>query len=265
MGDERAGRSVRRPPLEQRGVDVVSTRPVVMVTSLIHRDSRCSVAGCRAPRYWPHAHPGGPGAAHSSNVSGTPTASIDASAPRPAVMLYHFLDLVAPRCPARRRRQLLGGLAARSAGSTTTTATARTASRSARPPGRWVRAHDTTVSPGRTRPRARRPRTRWAGCRRAAPPARRRPVRQRVCRRSAKVPERTRPGPVDPMAEDPAAATQALAVAALPAEPAGPHARCRRPARGPWGDVRTAAPTSSTVRRPHVRAPVRGSTVAHPP
>ena len=49
------------------GVEYVSTRPVVIVTSLIHRSSRCSVAGRRGRRCSPRT-PGRTSAAASSKV-----------------------------------------------------------------------------------------------------------------------------------------------------------------------------------------------------
>ena len=69
------------------GVEYVSTRPVVIVTSLIQRSSRCSVAGSPwTPMLatWP---PGRMSWVASSKVAGTPTASIATSAPRPPVRL----------------------------------------------------------------------------------------------------------------------------------------------------------------------------------
>ena len=67
------------------GVEYVSTRPVVMVTFRIHSSSRCSVAGSPCTpmlAMWP---PGRTSAAASSNVAGTPTASMATSAPSPSV------------------------------------------------------------------------------------------------------------------------------------------------------------------------------------
>src|SRR5215472_7666543 len=83
----------RRPAsisLSSFGVVVVSTSPVVIRTSRIHSFSRWSVAG------WPWTPtlatrpPGRISSAQSSNVSGTPTASMATSAPRPPVSFITF-------------------------------------------------------------------------------------------------------------------------------------------------------------------------------
>ena len=68
-----------------RGVENVSTNPVVIVMSLIHRLSRCRVAA--APwtpmlATWP---PGRTRRIQASKVAGVPTASNTTSAPRPSV------------------------------------------------------------------------------------------------------------------------------------------------------------------------------------
>ena len=64
---------------------VVSTRPVVIRTSRIHSFSRWSVAGWPCTPTLATRPPGRIRSVQSSNVSGTPTASMATSAPRPAV------------------------------------------------------------------------------------------------------------------------------------------------------------------------------------
>ena len=74
-----------RHGLEQGRVENVSTRPVVMVTPLIHSDSRCSVAGLPCTRTLATRLHGRINSVHCSKVSGMPTASTATSAPRPSV------------------------------------------------------------------------------------------------------------------------------------------------------------------------------------
>jgi hypothetical protein len=77
---------VGRPPGEGASVSSTYRRdPVVMVTSRVHRDSRCSVAGFPWTSDIRHVSPGRTSSAHNSKLAGTPTASIATSAPSPPV------------------------------------------------------------------------------------------------------------------------------------------------------------------------------------
>src|SRR4028118_913222 len=79
----------RRPSatsLRSVGVEAASTRPVVMVMLLIQSVSRCSVAGLPWTPMFATDPPGRTSSQHSSKVSGTPTASITTSAPRPSAI-----------------------------------------------------------------------------------------------------------------------------------------------------------------------------------
>ena len=76
------------PRLDQRcsssGTVVPSTSPVVMVTSLIHSSSRCSVVGAPCTPMLAMTPPGRTTLVQMSKVPGVPTASIATSAPSPA-------------------------------------------------------------------------------------------------------------------------------------------------------------------------------------
>ena len=87
-----------RPPsisFSSFGVVVVSTEAGrdhhVADPELLEMQRR---AACRARRRWRRGRPGRISSVQSSNVSGTPTASIATSAPRPPVRLHHLRDRV---------------------------------------------------------------------------------------------------------------------------------------------------------------------------
>src|SRR6185369_9663199 len=63
------------------GVEEVSTRPVVIVMSLIHCSSRCSATGSPCTPMLAIRPPGRASLTASSKAAGTPTASMDTSAP----------------------------------------------------------------------------------------------------------------------------------------------------------------------------------------
>ena len=90
---ERLG-SIRRDSISfiSCGVVNVSTRPVVIVTSRIQSFSRCNVAECPWTPTFATRPPGRTISAQSSNVSGTPTASMATSTPRPSVSSMHACD-----------------------------------------------------------------------------------------------------------------------------------------------------------------------------
>ena len=95
------------------GVDEASTSPVVIVMSLIHCSSRCSVAGLPCTPMFAIRPPGLASFTAISNVAGTPTASIATSAPsRPVRSLITVIgssreSLIvtsAPKCLAASSR-----------------------------------------------------------------------------------------------------------------------------------------------------------------
>src|SRR6266699_971502 len=67
------------------GVEEVSTRPVVIVMSLIHCSSKCSVAASPCTPMFAIRPPGRARLTASSKEAGTPTASMATSAPKPPV------------------------------------------------------------------------------------------------------------------------------------------------------------------------------------